>query len=208
MSGPGARTAAIGTAVHNGWVILVTVCVADGRPLVVDRRRVELVPRGIPDQPYHHEGHRLPFPAAAGLVRRVRAAVGECARSALTAHVAHVSPTADVRAITLPQPRGVPVDLADVLAARRLIYMADRHMYELAVADAASALHLEVVHHERNGEFAYAASAMRLAEDAVRAYLHGLRATLGPPWRQDHQAAMAAALGALAPRTPCSLRAV
>jgi hypothetical protein len=190
--------AAIGTAVHNGWVILVTVADDHGRPRVVDRRRVELVPPGVPSQPYHHEGLSLPFAEADAIVRRVQDAVLRCARTALAAYIEERATTADVRAITLPRPRDVPWDLAEVLAGRQTVYVADRHLYEVAVARAASALAIDVVTYPRKGEFAFAASALQLPERAVRTCASRARTTVGAPWRQEHQEAMAAALGALA----------
>jgi hypothetical protein len=190
--------AGIGTAVHNGWVILVTVADDHGRPRVVDRRRVELVPPGVPSQPYHHEGRSLPFAEADAIVRRVQDVVLGHARAALAAYVEELSTTADVRAVTLPQPRDVPWDLADVLAGRQTVYVADRHLYEVAVARAAAALAIDVVTYPRKGEFAFAASGLQLPERAIRTCTSRARAAVGPPWRQEHQEAMAAALGALA----------
>jgi hypothetical protein len=204
---PNLPIAAIGTAIHNGWVILVTVAVRDRRPVVIDRRRVELVPPGTPSQPYHHEGLYLPFTEADAIVRRVLASVRDHTRAALAAHLERVARVAGVCAITLPEPRAVPLDLAGVLAAGRVVYVADRHLYEVALAEAAVALGLDVILHARKGEFAFAASATRLPEDAVRACTSGVRAALGAPWQQEHQAAMAAAIGALVSRAQLTINA-
>ena len=52
---PNARPGVVGVADHNGWAILVSAAAVNGEPTVVDRRRVELIERGVPSQPYHHE---------------------------------------------------------------------------------------------------------------------------------------------------------
>jgi hypothetical protein len=202
----GRRPAAIGTAVHNGWVILVTVEVDGKRPRVADRRRAELVPPGVPDNPFHHEGLSLPRPEAVSLVRRVQASVGQCARTALADLVEHVSPSADVRAMALVEPREVPADPADVLASRKLIYVADRHMYEVALREAASAAGIGLVSYARGKEIELAASASQLPRKVVSSFVRGLRATVGAPWRREHHAAAAAAIGALAQRVRVALR--
>ena len=59
----GARpsTAVVGVADHSGWAVCVTVAASRGLPVVVDRRRIELIEPDVPTQPYHHEtvGMRL-----------------------------------------------------------------------------------------------------------------------------------------------------
>src|SRR5204863_2111285 len=67
--------AVLGVADHNGWAVCVTVAAKRGVPVVVDRRRVELVEPGIPSQPYHHETLRMPPAEGERLVARVRKAV-------------------------------------------------------------------------------------------------------------------------------------
>ena len=39
-----------GVSDHNGWAIFVCVSATDGVPAVIDRRRVELINRGLPNQ--------------------------------------------------------------------------------------------------------------------------------------------------------------
>ena len=71
-----ARTPSVtGSALHNGWAILVTVAAPEGCPVVLDRRRVELIGAGVPSQPYHHEAPELDLPAAEELVREVKESV-------------------------------------------------------------------------------------------------------------------------------------
>src|SRR5580704_5306922 len=71
----------LGIAHHYGWGVAVT---ASADYMVVDRRRIELIERGIPSAPIHHEGgphllHRSGEPlddnGLAALVVDVRASV-------------------------------------------------------------------------------------------------------------------------------------
>lgn len=67
--------AVLGVADHNGWAECVTVAASRGVPVVVDRRRLELIEPGIPSMPYHHETLTMPRPEGERLVARVRESV-------------------------------------------------------------------------------------------------------------------------------------
>ena len=54
-------TTAIGISEHNGWAELVTMAIQDAAPVILDRRRVELIGSGEPSNPYHHEALELPL---------------------------------------------------------------------------------------------------------------------------------------------------
>jgi hypothetical protein len=199
------RPAALGAAVHNGWAILVTIHADGRRPAVIDRRRVELIAADVPSNPFHHEGLRLPLVEAAAIVERSRASALAHARDALAALV-QALPSSRMKAIGLPEPRKVPERLADVLASGNVVYVADRHMYEVALSEAAASLRLPIVRHPRDEEFASAAASLEVHEATVRKYLESLRVSLGPPWQKDHRAAAAAAIGALGRKVRLDLR--
>ncbi|HEX5083051.1 MAG TPA: hypothetical protein VFY40_13475, partial [Blastocatellia bacterium] len=61
--------AIVGVSDHGGWAALVTVA-SDGT--LVDRRNVELVDKGLPSIPHHHECQTLPIDEAVALVEKVR----------------------------------------------------------------------------------------------------------------------------------------
>ena len=70
----------LGIAHHFGWAVVVTAS-ADHR--VVDRRRIELIERGMAAAPIHHEGKALDDVAAAELVAQVRASALRATSAAL-----------------------------------------------------------------------------------------------------------------------------
>ena len=191
--------AVVGVANHNGWANLVSMGTSDDAPVVIDRRRVELVDQSLPKQPYHHEALELPIAEAQDLVERVRRSAGDHARACLATLRAELEPGHTLIAIALRQtPFGVlPADVTEVLNYRPFIYAADTMLYLEVLAEAAEALGLAVVLHEKGQEFALAGSALGLDPLEAEAWIKDLGAPLGPPWSKEHQQAAAAAIAVL-----------
>jgi hypothetical protein len=176
----------LGIADHFGWAVAVT---ASADHQVVDRRRIELVERGLPAAPIHYEGKRLDVAATAALVAKVRASVVRTASAAL-----------DQLAAALPEPvasislRAWPADFPDDIAVqRRPPYEArvDAIMYRQVLSELAHALGWDV--HLYHAKTVVGQAVTMLAERADEVLL-GLRARLGPPWTKDHQMAFAATI--------------
>jgi hypothetical protein len=174
----------IGIAHHLGWAVVVT---AAADHTVVDRRRIELVGRGVATAPIHHEGKSLDDRAATTLVAEVRASAVRASSTAL-----------DELAAALPEPivsmslRAWPLDFPmDIAVQRRVPYeaRADSVMYRQVLAELADARGWPVHHFDAKDVEARAAEILAERADAV---LHGPRATLGPPWGKDHRMALAA----------------
>jgi hypothetical protein len=192
--------AVIGVAPHAGWGIFVCVAIDGGIPVVLDRRRSELIEAGLPTQPYHHETLTMDHHEADALVSRVRMSVAECARRALDQIRRDVGPNHEVTAIAIreaPYPR-LPESVAEVHNAGRLLYAADGMIYQHALCDAAEKVRLEVYRHHRGDELRRAAEALGSSEAAVDGLMNELRHTLGPPWTKEHRMACAASIAVLA----------
>ena len=69
----------LGVADHTGWAYVVCVSVHERRPFVVARRRITLIDRGLPTQPYEHDTMAMRPDEAQELVAR-----GESASVILT----------------------------------------------------------------------------------------------------------------------------
>lgn len=183
----------LGIAHHFGWAVAVTAS-ADHR--VVDRRRITLVGPGLPAAPIHHrDGASLDDAAMEALVATVRASALGAAGRAL-----------DEIAAALPEPivsislRAWPDDFpADISTQRRVPYesRADSVMYRAVLADLARERGWAVHLYEARDVEARAAARLGARADEV---LRGPRATLGPPWSEDHRLALAATV--LAGRAP------
>ena len=176
----------IGVSDHGGWAVLVTVA-RDGT--LLDRRRVELVGKGLPKIPHHSEGQRLPLEKAVALVERVRVSAEKHAALALDA-VAMAVPR--VLGVALRKCPELPPTIAKRIRDYRAQNVADWVMYRQALASAAEARGWPVHWYDAKKVFAAAANALRV--ENFDAYFLRMRTAVGPPWNQDHKLAMAAAI--------------
>ena len=192
-------SAAVGVADHNGWAVLVSVAADEGVPIVIDRRRVPLIEKGIPSQPYHHETLALAEDESEHLVREVKRSVASCTARAFERLVADLSPTYRVKAIAIRQPplETLPRTVKEVHASYYTTCRADGMLYHVAICDVARKRRWDVVQHARGDEVAIAAAALRTNERDVERFLGGLKKTLGPPWAAEHRHAFAAATASL-----------
>ena len=173
-----------GVAEHNGWAVFVCLGVKDGSPEVVDRRRVELIERGLPNQPYEHN--------------TVGMSSTEAERAILRLKSEHDLVSMALRTEPLPK---LPASVAEVHASWYLHARADAILYHDALCTAAATLGIGVAMFPKGKERPQAAEAMATTAEALDAFFIGLRTTLGPPWQQDHQAATARAIAALLKRS-------
>jgi hypothetical protein len=167
--------AAVGFRCHSGWAVLVVVSGSAGSPVLLDRRRVELVDASLPRQPYHAvtEGG-WPESVIDAVAEAASIAVGEALRSVARVDAVGVVATE----------RRLPVSLEQILASHALLHAAEGHLFERAVIEAArdAGLRIHVVEPH---------------SIEVPAAVDGLRRRVGPPWQKDHKWATTAALAAL-----------
>jgi hypothetical protein len=196
------RAATVGVAEHGSSPVLVTVA-PDGE--LLDRRRIELVDRGLPAHPHHHEGswavgrylntpgaRALSLADAVALVERVRLSAARGAREGLDAlTVAVPVPIASIAIRACPS---LPPTTEERIADNRAQTFADSVMYREALAAAAEARGWFVHWYDRERVFRDAATA--LAREDVDAFLRAMGRTIGPPWQAHHKLAAAAALAA------------
>ncbi len=200
--------AVVGIADHRGWAVLLSVGARDGVPVVLDRRRAELLDAGLPSQPYHHEGQELAVGVARELVARVARSAADRAHAALSGLASDLAPEERLVCIALREEPGRPVpdDIASVLRSQAASIAADGNLYRDAICSAAAALGIDVVRHRRGEEISRAARALDANEDRVESLLSALGRALGPPWQKEHRAAAAAAIAALAPHVDLAIQ--
>lgn len=189
----------VGVADHNGWAILVTAAAANGQPIVVDRRRVPLIEKGVPSQPYHHETLAMPHAEAEQLLRRVRKSIAASTAQAFDRLSSDLSPRYRVSSIAIRHPPldRLPPTVAEVHRSYYATCRADGVLYHSALCAAARERNWTVALHHRGQEIARAAAALQATADEVEEFLSGLREALKPPWTAEHRAAFAAAIGLL-----------
>ena len=167
---------AVGFRCHSGWAVMVVVSGPPSSPIVLDRRRVELVDPSLPRQPFHAV-------AEGGLPRSVIDAVAHAASDAAARALGSVA-RADAVGVVATE-RRIPPSLDQVLASHTLLHAAEGHLFERAVIEAAADARLHV----------------RVVEPKtieVPAAVEALRSSVGAPWQKDHRWASTAALAALA----------
>ncbi len=196
----GGAPAVVGIADHRGWAIFVCVAVQEGAPVVLDRRRVDLVSADLPSQPHHHEGAELDVAEAEALVRKVQQSVAAHTRTALSQLQADLG--AEHRLVSIAVQEGPrhrrPTTFAEILESQTAMIAADGDLYRDALSEAAEEVGMEARLIPRKGETERAAQA--LGVDAARAekLLREIGRELGPPWRKEHRDAAAAAIAVLA----------
>jgi hypothetical protein len=204
---PGALTAVLGVADHNGWAVCVTVAASRGLPVVVDRRRLQLIEPGVPSQPYHHETVRMPLPEAEALVVRVRESVMRTTLARVSQLRDELRPPYTIVAMTLRKPPlpYVPVTVAEAHKSYPVMCRADGMMYHDALCTAARHLGMALELHDRGEEVVRAADRLDVSLEEVEHFLQAAGESLGPPWQKEHRLATAAAIRALTDRTRVSL---
>jgi hypothetical protein len=184
---------------HNGWAILVSAAAVNGEPVVVDRRRVELIEKGVPSQPYHHETLTLTDAEAERLLRRVEQSIAAWTDLAFDRLSSDLWPRYRVSAMTIRQPplAHLPATVAEVHRSYHATCRADGVLYHSAICRAARRRDWEIVLHRRGEELATAAEALQTSTLEVERFLTDLRQALKPPWSAEHRHAFAAAIGRL-----------
>ena len=162
---------------------------ASGSGNLLDRRRVELVDKGLPKLPHHSEGQRLPLDEAVGLVERVRMSAERHAVLALDAVTTAVPRILAVALRKCPQ---LPPTIAERIKDYRAQNVADWVMYRKALASAAEARGWPV--HWYDAKSVLDAARQVLCLEDLDAHFLQVRKAVGPPWNKDHKLAMAAAI--------------
>jgi hypothetical protein len=189
----------VGVADHNGWAVLVSAAAVNGEPTVVDRRRVSLIEKGVPSQPYHHETLALGDAEAEQLLHKVRRSIASCTALALDHLAADLSPRYRVAAITIRQPplAHLPATIGEVHSSYHATCRADGMLYHSAICQAAGERDWKLRLHARGEEMAMAAEALQASTLQVERFVNGLKETLNAPWTAEHRSAFAAAIGRL-----------
>jgi hypothetical protein len=189
----------VGVADHNGWAVLVSAAAEHGEPAVVDRRRVSLIEKGVPSQPYHHETLALGDADAEQLLHKVRRSIASCTALALDHLAADLSPRYRVAAITIRQPplAHLPATIGEVHTSYHATCRADGMLYHSAICQAARQRDWKLVLHRRGDELAMAAAALQASAQQVEQFVNDLKQSLKAPWTAEHRSAFASAIGRL-----------
>ena len=190
------QTAALGFRVHSGWAAAVVLCGPLDAPVVVDRRKIQLVKifSYTFRQPYHTAA-KMPLQDAIKFIRGVQS---EAKRLALFSLRSLQTDLADgdfkiVRgALLLASGRALPA-LEQILASHALIHTADGELFRDSLRASCALFHLPVVGIREKELFAAASKAFGMQPAVLKSRVAAIGKALGPPWSQDEKYA---ALGA------------
>jgi hypothetical protein len=183
-------TAAIGFRVHSGWAAAVVVCGPPDAPVVVDRRKIQLVKifSYTYRQPYH-TAEKMPRQDAIKFIRDVQSDAKRLAVSSLRSLQKDLA-EGDFKivrsALLLASGRALP-ELEQILASHALIHTADGELFRESLRAACALCDLPVEGIREKELFAAASKAFRLQPAVLKRRVAGFGKSLGPPWSQDEK---------------------
>jgi hypothetical protein len=196
-SEPSLQTVAVGFRVHSGWAAAVVLCGPVDAPVVVERRKIQLVKifTYAYRQPYH-TAEKMPRPDAIKFIRGVQSDAKRLALSSLRSLQADLA-EGDFKiarsALLLASGRALP-ELEKILASHALIHTADGELFRNSLRAACGVCDLPVESIREKELFAAASlKALGVQPAALKRRIAALGKALGPPWSQDEKFA---ALGA------------
>lgn len=189
---PTSRAVALGLRVHSGWAVLVALAGRGTEPLIVDRRRIELVESRTRDQlqPYH-AASELDLKEAETFLKRRLAISQTIAVRVLAAEIDHLARDGyHVAGCGLLLSSGRPgSDLRVTLQSHALIHAAEGHFFREALLHACRHHRVPVTSVRERDLFATAAEQFHRTPDELICKVAALGRSLGPPWTQDHKGA-------------------
>ncbi len=185
------QTAAVGFRVHSGWAAAVVLCGPVDAPVVVDRRKIQLVKifTYAYRQPYH-TAEKMPRPDAIKFIRGVQSDAKRMAISSLRslqADVAEGDFKIERSALLLASGRALP-GLEKILASHALIHTADGELFRDSLRAACGVCDLPMESIREKELFAPATSkALAVQPAALKRRIAALGKALGPPWSEDEK---------------------
>jgi len=198
------KQAVVGFRVHSGWSAVVAVCLEKLTPVVLDRRRVQLVETFTYRfrQPYH-TGEKMALAAAREFIAGVREKGRDLAYRALRGLQLELEGRGyqlTRGALLLAAGRPLP-ELEKILASHALIHTADGELFREGLLHASTRCGLAVVSLRERELLEQAAKAFHVPEPNLLRRVTELGRPFGAPWSQDEKfATLAAWLAALASR--------
>ena len=180
----------MGLRAHSGWAVLVAVGDDDGDPVVLERRRIELVKGDGPraTQPYHAAAE-MKLEDAEPFLRDCAERAAQMARESLRDAFAALEKRgyhAAQGAILLAAGRPLP-GLASILASHPAIHTAEGEFFRNALRVAAESLGMAVTGIKERELLDRAAKTFGLTADKLQKRATELGKPVGRPWTQDEK---------------------
>jgi len=190
------QTTSLGFRVHSGWAATIVLCGPPDAPVVVDRRKIQLVKTFTYTfrQPYHTAEKMLRQDA----LKFIRGVQSDSQRLALSSLRSLLTDLAEgdfkiVRgALLLSSGRALP-ELEQILASHALIHTADGELFRDSLRTACARCDLPLQGIREKELFATASKALGIQAAILKRRIAAFGKSLGPPWSQDEKFAALAA---------------
>ena len=189
---------AFGFKAHSGWAALVVMGQDDGKYVVVDRRRIELVEDESQKQPYH-AAEDLKREAARDVVRRGIGVAQKMARQEMHAALRRERDRKNEVAgcgvlVSDPMPEW---SVEEILAVHFRMHKAEGVLFRNVLVSAANICGLKLVEVPEKRLMEHATSKLKASESALLRQLSLLGKSVGPPWGKEQKEASLVAMIAL-----------
>lgn len=187
LSGSNGRVA-LGFRAHSGWAAMVALRDPVAAPLVVQRRRVDLIDHGIPRQPYH-AAEKMSLSEAETFLQECADVAAALANNAVRAAVSELSAkgyTVAGSCVLLGSGR-LTNCLASTLASHTMIHTAEGDFYRDALKKACEYSGLAVSPIKEKQVWDHAAACLRIPREDLERRVGEMGKSIGPPWRQDEK---------------------
>jgi hypothetical protein len=184
--------AAIGFRVHSGWAAMVAITLEDGLPVVLERRKLQLVKTFSYTfrQPYH-TAEKMPLNDAAEFVRGVENESRELALAGIRAvqnELHKVNYKISGCALLLASGRSLP-EFEKILASHATIHTADGELFREAIRHSCERAKLLLAAIKERELLATAAKRLNKRPQFLNRHVAELGKSLGPPWTADEKLA-------------------
>lgn len=184
--------AALGFRTHSGWAALVILTGTPRSPVVLDRRRIELIDPAAPGaaQPYH-AAEKLDLKEAEDFIRDCTRRTELMARQVLREVIPPLQKKGlDISGSGILLSSGNPAKtLAATLASHALIHAAEGEFFRHALIQASEHFGLPITVVREGELYERAAVELESTVDKLVARIDEMGRPLGPPWGQDQKLA-------------------
>jgi hypothetical protein len=190
------QNAAVGFRVHSGWSALTVVALEAGKPVVLCRKRMQLVETFSYTfrQPYHTAA-KMPPEDAREFIASVKSQAQKMADASLRELQGEIQQGGlrlAAGALLQASGRALPA-LEAILGSHALIHTADGELFREALAEACARCGIALSRSKEKNLVAEAAQSLGATETALLKNVTELGRGFGAPWSQDEKFATLAA---------------
>lgn len=184
------QDAALGFRVHSGWSALTVVTLETGKPLVLCRKRLQLVETFSYTyrQPYHTAA-KMPPADAREFIASVKAQAQKLADASLRearTELQQAGLRLSTAALLQASGRELPA-LEAILGSHALIHTADGELFREALAEACAQCGIALCRRKEKTLIAEASKLLGFTEAALLKKVTELGRGFGSPWSQDEK---------------------